>query len=723
MSRVPDALLLQLADAAGLQTAWRDWLGRGRRVEAGTLRSVLEALRLDCASEAQCRESLRMLQDERRPPAETDLLIARSGAPLIVRQAGSLHYRLLLEDGTRVMGTARDVGGGHAAISGIKRPGYHRLEMGRVARVIAVAPRRCPSVAELTGHERAWVLGAQVYSLRRRRGEAPLPDDPARAGIVLPAWETGGDFTGVGRLAGQAAAQGAAGLAISPVHALFTADPARYSPYAPSSRLFLNAMHADPATVFDAGMLRPLLQNGGGPAADLDGCVDRPLVHARRLRCLRRVYEDFSMALPEALVRDFEDFRREGGEALESHARYEALHAHHAATLGAGHGWQDWRAEYRDPGGAFVRRFAEDHGNEIRFHVFLQWLAARGMADAQARARAAGMPVGLIADMAVGTDPRGSHAWSRQAEIMHGVSVGAPPDAFQQQGQNWGLTAFSARALPQRGYGAFIEVLRAVLAHAGGIRVDHALGLARMWLVPEGAGPAEGVYLRYPREALMSLLALEAWRHRALVVGENLGTVPEDFNAALAEHGVLGTSVLWFEQEGGEAPAFRPGNQWPVCAMATVTTHDLPTLRGWWLGRDIQWRERLGELDGEQAAQQRGARAQQRQALWAALRNAGLAPPDAAPPDEVPAEAVLAYVAGTPAALFSIGLEDLLGLEEQPNLPSGPPTAGAGPGHPDWCRALAVAVDELFQAEGVQGLLRVIRQARGDTGATAEGGT
>lgn len=703
-----DSLLRQLAETAGLLTVWRNAQGREQHVQADTLRSVLAALEIPCASEAQCRDSLEALNHEAGPAQAPALLVVRSGAPVIVRRAGSPHYRLQLEDGSCIMGTARDIDGGHVAISGIRRPGYHRLEMGRVRCTIAVVPQRCPSVSELAGSERSWVLAAQVYSLRR---EAPAAQGRSTA---LPGWEVGGDFSAVGRLATAAAAQGAAGLALSPVHAMFAADASRYSPYSPSSRLFLNVLYADPAAVFDADMLT-LLQPHAGPALESHGCLDWPAIQAQRLAQLRRLYEHFLATQPQAQMRDFSAFCQQGGEALMSHARYEALHAHHAGQLGPGHGWQDWPADYRDPQSAAVRRYAQEHEREVWFHAFLQWLAARGLTQAHGNAAAAGMRIGLIADMAVGTDPRGSHAWSRQAQIMSGVSVGAPPDIFQPGGQDWGLTAFSPRALRQRGYDAFIETLRASLAHAGGLRVDHMQGLARMWLVPSGAGPPDGVYLSYPREELLDLLTLEAWRHQAVVVGENLGTVPEDFNSAMEKRGMLGMSVLWFEQQPGEPPAFRSREEWPVRTMAMVSTHDLPTLQGWWQGRDIAWREQLGQLAPEEVDEQRLQRDVLRQALWAALQDAGLLALDAPLTPQAPAMEMLTFLAGTPAALFSVALEDLLGLEEQPNLPSSGTTQAAD-GHPNWRRVLEPVVEDLLAGGDVPRLLRAIRLARGEPG-------
>src|SRR5690606_24866945 len=250
--------------------------------------------------------------------------------------------------------------------------------MGRIGVDVAIVPRRCPGLGELAGRDHAWVAGAQVYSLRHRRDGLtgpPPPDD----GTVPPGWEAGGDFAAVAKLARQAAGEGAAGLAISPVHAMFTADPGRDSPYSPSSRLFLNAMYASPSMVCDAGMIRPLLREGEPARTDAGGCIAWPAIQASRATQLRRLYETLVSARPGRLAEDFAAFRREGGEALARHAGYEALHAYHAGALGAGHGWMDWPADYHDPHSAAVRRFTREHEREVDFHAFLQWLAARSL--------------------------------------------------------------------------------------------------------------------------------------------------------------------------------------------------------------------------------------------------------------------------------------------------------------------------------------------------------
>jgi 4-alpha-glucanotransferase len=328
------------------------------------------------------------------------------------------------------------------------------------------------------------------------------------------------------------------------------------------------------------------------------------------------------------------------------------------------------------------------------------------LADAQKAGRDAGMHVGLIADLAVGTDGSGSHAWSRQQDILMGVAVGAPPDLINTSGQNWGLTSFSPRALRQHGFLPFLETLRATLRHAGGARIDHVLGLQRLWLVPEGARAKEGAYLRYPVEDMLRLITLESLRHRAIIIGEDLGTVPEGFQQRLAEAGVMGMRVLWFERDHG---FFVDPSRWSARAMATTSTHDLATVAGWWSGRDIDWRVHLqqGAGGGDEDAQ-RAQRAQDRRSLWAAFEHAQVAQgrvPAAEQPTAV-VDAAIRFVARTPAPLAIVPIEDLLGLTEQPNLP------GTTNEHPNWRRRLPGPVDTLLQAPAPAARMADLREER-----------
>ncbi|NGM86627.1 4-alpha-glucanotransferase [Parapusillimonas sp. SGNA-6] len=737
-----DPALIALSEAAGLAPAWEDVHGVTHHVPEATLRQMLDALGLPCGSPASMRASLDALRAEQAQ--DGPLVVVEANDAPVVSYQGSLDYALTLEDGSRLTGKATHQAPGRVRLAPISQPGYHTAEFGSTRIRLAVCPARCPSVADLIGRRqcRAWGIAAQVYSLRASAG----PTQGGAAATVAPAWAVGGDFGLVGRLAAHAARAGASAMAISPLHAMFAAAPERYSPYSPSSRLFLNAAYIEPSGVLGDAAVRRVL-DGRDEVAARNGAdsasrhVDWVGQLPERLALLRRLFDDFEGQGPAAAQRDFAGFRAAGGEALESHARYEALHAHHLPALGSEHGWRDWPVSLRDPGSESVRAFAREHERDVAFHVFLQWLADEGLRAAQRAARDAGMPIGLIADLAIGTDPRGSHAWSRQNEMLSRVSVGAPPDLYQALGQNWGLTAFSPRTLRQHGYSAFIETLRAALAHAGGVRIDHVLGLARMWVIAEGEAAADGVYLKYPLEDLLRLVALEAWRHRAIVVGENLGTVPAGFNDALERKGILGTNVLWFEREQeadeGEAPEvparaapFKLPDAWPAAAMATSTTHDLPTINGWWQGRDLQWRDRLGQYRDGELAQQLQARQADKAALWSALLASGHGPAagteasdagmsgetgqdagarDAGLPDAAPRKAVLAYVAATPCPLAIVPLEDLLGLEEQPNFPGGD---GAHEAHPNWVQVLPLSVDEIFREVDVKESIAAVISAR-----------
>ncbi len=691
-----DPALLQLALAAGLEPIWQDVHGQMQHVAPDVLRRMLDVIGLECSTPAQIQDSLRRVQMEAHV-ADQHLIITNNDEAPVFPYSGTAAYTLTMERGDVHHGTASQIGPRRASIPRIGQPGYHQLAIGETQFTVAVAPKHCPSLHDLTGkqQERTWGVAAQVYSLHRHAA--------------------GSDFTALAILAREAAARGASAVAISPVHAMFSADPQRYSPYSPSSRLFLNVAYIDPGAVLGHNLVSQASSRSGLAAAFAPVAPGDPIGWSaavpQRLAVLRNVFDLFMKQKPGHLMNRFLAFRRDGAEALESHARYEALHADFAATLGPGNGWQDWPTELRDPHGAGVAAYAAGREADIGFHAFLQWLAARGLSGAQQAAREAGMPVGLIADLAIGTDPRGSHAWSRQKEILVGASVGAPPDLYQRLGQNWGLTAFSPRALRRHAYTAFIDTVRAALAHAGGVRIDHIIGMARMWLIPVGADATDGVYLRYSLDDMLRLTALEAWRHKAIVVGENLGTVPAGFNQRLHQTGILGTSVLWFERDA--AGAFTPPARWSPRAMATPSTHDLPTVAGWWRGRDVEWHQRLGHTRGRQVNQEWTQRHTEKKALWRALCQAGcVSSSDVDPPESVPHAEILSFVAKAPAPLFMVSLEDLLGVVEQPNLPGSSADDGTSP-HPNWRQPLPVPVERLFDEPDVERNIAAIKQARG----------
>ncbi|MFT4069805.1 4-alpha-glucanotransferase [Paraburkholderia sp.] len=714
-TRRPNDRIVALATRAGFEVEWQDAHRNTQHVPENTLATLLDRMGLPCGNATQIRHSATALEAElsgrRMPPLMTAVVGRGIALPAAAVRSGS-HYRIELESGAIIDGRFTAPKGEQALLTPIDEAGYHTLVINELRVTLAVAPPRCYTVADAwrTLHDGngdsappappLWGIAAQLYGLRRG-GDGGI-----------------GDYTALAQLAQHGARRGAHALAISPTHAMFSAQPQRFSPYSPSSRLWLNVTHIDPAAVFGADAARAALASVQGGNAwtkyeDLT-LIDWPNATPLKLAVLRALYEQFNTGerprhSPRAL--EFHGFCERAGRALEDHARFEALQAAQLAQGGDGH-WRNWPDALRDPRSPEVEAFAAAHRDEVDFHLFLQWLAARGLSHAQHVAREAGMAVGLIADLAVGCDSAGSHAWSYPDDMLQGVSVGAPPDLFNQAGQSWGLTTFSPRAMRTQGFAAFIDMLRAAFAHAGGIRIDHILGLRRLWLVPEGESARNGAYLRYPLEDLLRLIALESWRHRAIVIGEDLGTVPPGFRERLDEHGIDGIRVLWFEG-AADGNGFKAPRDWDRHAVGTTTTHDLPTVAGWWRGSDITWRNRIGQTmaradgrDPEQAAQEE--RAEDRAKLWRAFQQAGVAARDVPPPsvDNAPVDEALAFVAATPCPLVTFPLEDLLALAEQPNLP------GSIDEHPNWRRRMMLPVEAMFADATFNDRLMAVDRAR-----------
>ncbi|MGK2913461.1 MAG: 4-alpha-glucanotransferase [Porticoccaceae bacterium] len=696
-----DAALLDLAEAAGLAAEWDDYQGVRHRVSLDTLSALLSALELPANTPAQIADSRARVDAESSGSAMPSMITAPAGAVIAVpaQLEGGRRLRVELETGERLDVRVATDAAGRQWLPPINQPGYHRLLMGDAVLPLAVAPQRCFGVEDLAaaqrGGQRPWGIAVQAYSLRT----------PGDGGI--------GHFGGLATLARSAAAQGADALAVSPLHALFSADVSHFSPYAPSSRSHLNVLHCDPAAVFGGDVVHSLIDCDDRPALqalEAAALIDWPAAATAKLTLLRKLYRLVAAELDSGVTsraRDFQAFIAAGGEALAGHARFEALHAHRfGADSGQWH-WRNWPAALRDPGSREVATFAREHADEVRYHQFLQWLADHGLHAAHAAGRDAGMRIGLIGDCAVGTDSGGSHAWSRPQELLGRVSVGAPPDLLNLQGQNWGLTALSPRALTQFAFAPFLDMLRANLCRVGGLRMDHVLGLRRLWLVPEGAGAGDGAYLRFPFRDLLRLVALESWRHRAIFIGEDLGTVPAGFQDQLAEAGILGIRVLWFERDHG---LFIDPQRWSARVMATTSTHDLPTVAGWWQGRDLDWRGKLGQLiSADDTRLEYRERAEDRNALWAAFRHTGVVGQKNPPTASAPAvDAAIAFVARTPAPLAMLPIEDILGLPEQPNVP------GTTSEHPNWRRRLPGTAASLLESPWAAARLSKVRHERED---------
>ena len=606
------------AAAAGIRVRWTDAQGQARQLSTRTLEGLLDALPAGGDEDVPC-------------------LVLAPQAPL--PPGGARHATD--EQGRRVPLHDRRAPA---------RPGYYEWRRGARVQTLAIAPPRCFGLADLAGRPpRWWGVAAQVYS-QRRGGDGGL-----------------GDSRGAGELATLIGAAGGDALALSPLHA---AEPitALHSPYAPSHRAWLDWMQVDPATVFGQSALRDAIRQAGVAAswerAERARLIDWPMQYAMRRRVWWQLFERHGERepVPSALRR----FIRQGGAALRAHAGFAAFQ-HWRFERGGATDWRQWH-EARGVDAA-VRAFARAHPPRLAFECFAQWLAAACWSHAREQAMQAGQRLGLIWDIAAGFAPGGSEAWQYRELLVQGAQLGAPPDAFNAQGQAWGLAAYAPQGLRASGYRPLLQLLRGAMARGGGVRIDHILGWSRAWLVPAGLAAHEGGYVRYPLQELLGLLALESWRHRCVVIGDDLGTVPAGLRATLARHGVPGLDVLLFTRDA--QGRFIDPARWRRTAVAMSTTHDLPPLAGWREGLDLAVLARA----------QRWPAAAQRRAI-AARRREARALDRAAQRGLSPARAAVALTLRAASPLALIPLEDVLEQQLQVNVP------GTVTEHPNWRRRL-----------------------------------
>jgi len=682
-----DAQLEILAGRAGLAVDWIDANGRAQKVSPAVLRSVLTGLGHPAGSAQEIDASLLQLQQDQQNHQLPPLITVDVGASLDLSRYfdAATPCEIRLEDGA-TLNLKLDA---EARLPGMVPVGYQHVSIQDQHFTLAVAPARCYSVADAVDNPtpRAWGLTAQLYALRR----------PGDGGF--------GDTQALEELARVAGERGADAIAISPMHAMFSSDTGRYSPYSPSSRLFLNSLYAAPGTILGERALRTAIDATGLTnqlrSLEEQPLVDWPVAAEAKQKVLRALYDGFSQG-EHPLHEDFSSFRHTSGEALENHCRFEALQAERAAK-GESLDWRQWPEEWRNPRSPTLAHFAEENADEIGFYAFCQWLIARCLERAQSAAKSSGMGIGLIADLAVGADGGGSQAWSRQDELLASLTVGAPPDILNRSGQGWGISAFSPEGLVRNGFRAFIEMLRANFAHAGGLRIDHVMGLQRLWVIPNDAPPTDGAYLYYPVDDLLRLLALESHRHQAIVLGEDLGTVPDGLREKLSARSILGMRVLLFEQDNTH---FKPILDWPDNALATTSTHDLPTLNGWWHGHDIDWNARLDLIDSHTEMDWRKHREREREGLRNVLdQDPQNFREEHRETDQV-LDASVRFLGHTRAPLVLLPLEDALGIEEQANLP------GTIDTHPNWRRRLAHESQALLDHPDAARRLEILACAR-----------
>ncbi|UJP07232.1 MAG: malto-oligosyltrehalose synthase [Nitrosomonas sp.] len=587
--------------------------------------------------------------------------------------------------------------------------GYHRLELSQAAETCAtqtliIAPVTCYQPQAISAEGRVWGLAVQLYAVRSER----------HWGI--------GDFTDLRLILEQWAAQDADIIGINPVHAMFPYNPEHASPYSPSSRLFLNVFYLDVEAVSDfheCEEARAILRT---PEFQIrleglraTGLVDYAGVAALKLPLLEMLFEHFCAhhVRPDSeRAREFRAFQSREGDDLYQHALFEALQEHFHRQDPAVWGWPVWPEPYRNPQSSEVRQFAESHPGRIEFFAYLQWQADLQLAGVGLRSLELGLGIGLYLDLAISVDGGGAESWANQALYASGASIGAPPELNNQLGQDWGLPPFLPARLRETAYAAFIRVLRHNMRHAGALRIDHVMGLMRQYWIPAGCTAAEGAYVQFPFDDLLGILALESQRNQCLVIGEDLGTVPEEVTAALPQRGILSYRLLILEKEPGGN--FIAPENYPAQALTAVTTHDLPTLPGYWAGRDIMQRSELQLFSsGEARRAQVVERAQERAYLLLRLEQAGLLPdgltvnPISLPfasPEFI--QAVYSYLARSPAKILMAQIDDILEVPDQINIPS------TTTQHPNWRRKLPICLETCAADRRVQTFTVAMRLER-----------
>ncbi|GGS71958.1 4-alpha-glucanotransferase [Streptomyces griseoviridis] len=686
----PSGELTRLAELHGVAASYRPSPDRTVTASATALTRALAALGVDAEGPDAVRAALAAREDARRAALLPPTLVRWSGGPVPAALAA-------LPPGTRV-GVTTEQGEERAGVEDLP-PGVHRLTAtapdGRLARChLVVAPPRLPAPPG-----RSYGLLVQLYSLLSRRS-----------------WGMG-DLGDLGELAAWAGrALGAGFVQVNPLHAAVPGSagtPTDPSPYRPSSRRFPDPVHLrienipEYAYAADRTRLDGLLERAGRLRADAlggpDALIDRDAVWRLKREALEVLRE---VPLGPGRRAAYCDHLAAQGQALEDHATWCALAEVH------GPDWRRWPAALRDPRSAATARARTELRDRVDFHTWLTWLTETQLADAQRTARDSGMPVGIVHDLAVGVHPVGADAWAQREYFAEGMSVGAPPDAFNSRGQDWGLPPWRPDRLAESGYAPFRDLLRALFRYAGALRIDHVMGLFRLWWVPEGLPPTEGAYVRYDAEAMLAVLVLEASRAGAVVIGEDLGTVEPGVREALRERGVLGTSVLWFERdwEGDGRPL--PADRWRADCLATATTHDLPPTAARLTGDHVALRDRLGLLT--RPAEEERAEAAADAGEWLdLLARLGLlrGPGGGADPDseEAGVQAVYRFLRTTPARMAGIWLPDAIGDRRPQNLP------GTWDQYPNWRLPIAgpdgrpVTLEELAASPRLRALIEAVR--------------
>ena len=711
-----DPALGELADRFGISTQFYDWKGRHTQVGEQTVIAILAEFGVDASTPERARAAAQRVRDDHWRRIVQPCVVLRAGqegrVDVHVPAGAPVSLRIVGEDGNDHLPwqvdnwnpdrpiDGRMIGEATFGIPENLPLGYHELIVtigshdadGSAAdggihttatSTIIVTPNRV-GLPRRMGASRVWGYAAQLYSVRSHHS-----------------WGLG-DLTDLADLCTWSASQGAGYLLTNPLHAAEVTGRMEPSPYLPSSRLFVNPIYIRPELIaeyhdldqYDASLIESLRTTTLDD--DPQALLDRDRTWQAKSQALELIHRvDMSASRRMA----FTAFRVARGRRLEDFATWCLLSELHGSD------WHDWPAELHDPHGVAVARVRREHADRIDFHMWLQWIADQQLSTAQSSGTDAGMPVGLICDLAVGVNGSGADAWMLNGLFAREMNVGAPPDPFNQAGQDWGQPPMRPDVLEQMAYAPLREMVSSALRHAGGVRIDHIMGLFRLWWVPKGLGPRHGAYVRYNHEAMVGVVALEAYRAGALVIGEDLGTVEPWVRDHLAARGILGTSIMWFETGPDGWP--RQPQQWREHAMSSVTSHDLPPTSSYLRGDHVELRDRLGLLTESVDEERENAR-RERETWLASLRQQGVLEADEDDPEQVTL-AMHTLLTRTPSKVINATLTDAVGDPRTQNLP------GTEDEYPNWRVPLSgpdgepVYLEDLYSSDRVARMAKVLR--------------
>ncbi|MGD8112783.1 4-alpha-glucanotransferase [Vibrio sp. TRT 17S01] len=718
-----DNALKQVAEMAKIADSYVSAWGDEAKVEESTILHLLTSLGYDTTNDETL---LKSAEKKHKKDVIDPVLVVRDSKPVHVplylgssARESDFSWRLETEQGevlegylqSQIVSDERSEGGPLVFALPSDLPwGYHTLTLVRKRRkspyqmTLIVTPNACFKQPAMEQGKKMWGPSIQLYTLRTQHN-----------------WGIG-DFGDLKQLVADIASRGGDFVGLNPIHSLFPANPEGASPYSPSSRRWLNILYIDVSSVPEFALSAEAQQTVGSAefqqrlqqARDAHW-VNYTEVAALKMAVLPLLFAEFKARHLDKntdRAKAFLDFVEVGGDSLMHQAAFDALHATLHAEDSSVWGWPVFPEQYRHFSSNAVQKFIQNNQDLVHLYMYLQWVADVQIKEAQVLAEEKGMKVGLYRDLAVGVADSGSETWADDGNLILDASIGAPPDVLGPLGQNWGLPPLNPQVLKATGYDAYIKLLQANMKHCGALRIDHVLGLLRLWWIPKGENATKGAYIYYPVEDMLAILALESHRHQCSVIGEDLGTVPDEIVEILRDAGVHSYKVFFFETSKEDGGYISP-KHYPEQSMSALCTHDMPTLRGFWHCDDLKTGRELGLYPDEaQLEKLFSDRLESKQGILNSVAWHGYLPDGVGrdaqyvPMDSHLAEALQEHVAGGASTLLSVQLEDWLEMDKPVNIP------GTVSEYPNWRRKLSMNLDEIFAHQGVNRIAEKLTKAR-----------